>query len=47
MRIAALITVITLGQTIWREALWEGCKVMTCPVRWGRQSLRKVLHYQA
>src|ERR1700676_3272205 len=33
IKIAALMTVMTLGQTIWRRAVGEGCELMRlCPV---------------
>src|SRR6266481_5137397 len=47
IKIAALITVTTLGQTIWRAKVGEGCELMGLYPVGGAQSLRKVLRYQA
>src|SRR5476651_919856 len=51
IRIAALMTVTTLGQTIWRALVGEGCE-LTADLSWGlvllrAQSLRKGPRYQA
>ncbi len=46
IRIAAEITVTTLGQTIWREVR-EGCKLIDRVLFRGPQSLRKAGRYQA
>ena len=39
IRIAALITVMTLGQMIWRLAVGEGCALMARGSCWEPQSL--------